>query len=126
MRSKDDNIRIFGISGFVLMACLFFYFRYSATRDYKREFKIFNSSKLAGKITYASAGSSGERIRLDNDKRLFHFITILTASNDYSQLTSIADKGDSVYKPAFSDVIYLKKITTGALYKFAFRKPEDK
>lgn len=86
----------------------------------KKDFQIFYSSALKGKIVDVG-GSKRDVFKLDNSKVQYRFSSNMSWFNHYQTFSDAADKGDSVYKAAWSDTIYLAK-ANGARYKFTFDK----
>ncbi|WP_115375059.1 hypothetical protein [Adhaeribacter pallidiroseus] len=83
------------------------------------DFSKFNKAEIKGKIekkVYASA--SGTRINIKEQEYIFHPIT--NKENRNKIFSYIAEVGDSILKPAYSDTLIL--IKKGRLLKYAFRK----
>jgi hypothetical protein len=85
------------------------------------EFHVFNSHTIAGRIIYLFSSVGGDRFRLDHSDQQYTFNSI--THRDGTIFTAKADLGDSIYKKAFSDTLYLiKKDSTR--YQFTFIKQE--
>ena len=115
---KKKNVRNIALLGFFpalwLMSMPFF------NRWQKKDFQIFYSSTLKGKIVHQGAAKR-DILKLDNSEVEYRFTSNMSWFNHYQTFSQTAKKGDSVYKAALSDTIYLVK-ANGSRYKFTFDK----
>jgi hypothetical protein len=86
------------------------------------EYIEFNSTELKGRITYLTSIMGGQRIKLNNSARKFTFFSVMDKSNNYRTFVQDAEIGDSVYKEAYSDTLYLIKSSTNKTKAYTFRK----
>ena len=93
----------------------------NADKNTINDYREFNSHTIAGRITSLFSSVGGERFRLDHSPEEYIFNSI--TRRDGKSFTAAADLGDSIYKKAFSDTLYLiKKDST--TYQFTFIKQE--
>src|SRR6185437_6463213 len=91
----------------------------NADKSASNQFHVFNSHTIAGRITYLFSSVGGERFRINDSAQQYTFNSI--THRDGINFTAAANLGDSVYKKAFSDTLYLiKKDST--TYQFTFIK----
>jgi hypothetical protein len=64
----------------------------------------------------------GERIKLNNSDKTFTFFSIVDKRNNYSTFAEDAKIGDSVYKDAYSDTLYLFKSGNNRTKAYTFQK----
>ena len=102
---------------------LWLYVDHLFNASYKKDFHLFYSSTLKGKLVRLELAKS-DIFKLDNAEREYKFNSNMSWFNNYRTFCQVADKGDSVYKDAWSDTIYLKKNNTGQIIKFTFYKPK--
>ena len=89
-------------------------------RQNKKDFQTFYSSPLKGKI-FRLQTVKPEVLELDNSNVEYRFTSQMTWFNNNKTFSQTASMGDSVYKAAWSDTIYLKK-ADGTMYRFTFLK----
>jgi hypothetical protein len=70
------------------------------------------NDKLSGIVVFIDQGR-GFRMELNNSKRYE-----LSASNDVTSLSNCINFGDSVFKEANSDTLFLKSKSSGKIIKF--------
>lgn len=116
LRKKEVVYIVLLIAAWVLWQTgIFFFDKYN-----KKEFDRFYSTDIHGNITYLQASSGGERFKVQGSDHINTFHSRATYFNNYDFFYSTAEKGDSVYKPAWSDTLYLRKKDDGRTYKFTF------
>lgn len=86
-----------------------------------QNFHLFNQSDIEGILSYVSGSSTGVHITV-NDSR-FTFLPIETKIRGERKFYRWASPGDSIVKPAYSDILILHKIDRA--YHYEFRKYED-
>ena len=102
------------VTGYMLMIS-------NARKSAIDDFHVFYSHTIAGRITYLFSSVGGDRFRLDHSDQQYTFNAI--TQRDGPIFIAKADLGDSIYKKAFSDTLYvIKKDST--TYQFAFIKQE--
>ncbi|MBL7718442.1 MAG: hypothetical protein JNL72_06380 [Flavipsychrobacter sp.] len=94
------------------------------TKKADREFDIFNSAQLSGRIIKIDRYSRASNFILDNNPEEFGFYPYTDKNLNNGEIFSrIAKVGDSVYKPAFSDTLAL--IRAEGTYLYTFQKKSD-
>jgi hypothetical protein len=110
----------FGLFIVLLVISYIFY----ARRFYQKgevEFKDFYRSDIIGTISCKTyAGSSGTYFCVDDERYNFHPYT--SDLNNNKIFDYLAEEGDSIYKPAYSDTLVL--IKEGKRYQYTFSKIE--
>lgn len=92
--------------------------------DREREFfTCFNSSNIHGELEYAKIGYHGSVFKIRGSEVEFVFYLYTSELSDNMIFYNIAEKGDTIIKEAYSDVLRLKK--NNKVYIFKFRKNED-
>lgn len=89
-----------------------------------RLFIQFNSSNLNDEIENVQIVDKGVGITLKNNNEEFVFFPITGPLNNYQIFNHIAEKGDTVFKPAYSDT--LKLIKHDSILLYTFTKPNKK
>ena len=95
-------------------------------RLHKEEFIRFNNSELNGHITFISKGlepDHSECIRVSPDTNFFYPTLYIYGIKGYREFRKIADVGDSIVKPRYSDTLTL--IKDEQIYYCYFDKPMD-
>ncbi|KYG81081.1 hypothetical protein EV198_2971 [Roseivirga ehrenbergii] len=87
----------------------------------KREFGYFYKTAIVGTISCGPSGSSAGTYFCVDDKR-FNFNPYTSNINKYKIFSYLAELGDSIYKPAYSDTLTL--IKEGEKYRYTFLKIE--
>ena len=85
---------------------------------FKKHLKEFNETNINGILINVDIVNHGTGFKINTSKYEFVFYPI--NGNRGNSFEDIADKGDSGYKPAFSDTLFLFK--NKKVYKFYFRK----
>lgn len=117
--SKSAKIA-FGVFIGLLVISYIFYARRFYQKG-KSEFKDFYRSDIVGTISCKTyAGSSGAYFCVDDERYNFHPYT--SDLNDNKIFEYLAEPGDSIYKPAYSDTLLL--IKEGRKYRYTFIKIE--
>lgn len=91
---------------------------YLIDRSNLKDFKKFNQARLSGKIAYIDKARSADLFRLDSPQTYYRI-----RAEEGSRLGSLADIGDSVFKPAGSDTMVLIRAGSGEKYIIVSRKP---
>lgn len=113
--------KIFIILMFLLACFAIFYARPSQHKKGKREFELFYSSQLSGKIIKIKKYSRGSNFILENNANEFAFYPYIDKHLNNNEIFQyIAEPGDSVYKPAYSDTLEL--IKGDKVYFYTFQK----
>ncbi len=114
LKIKEQHIIILFLIGLIVTLAIIDQNRLN--KKLQENFKIFNKSNIKGILRKFSGSTSGT------------YITVGSKEYNYSRKADnfpyIAEKGDSIIKPAFSDTIILKK-PNGKIYKFTFFKPNE-
>lgn len=88
---------------------------------YKKEFDIFYSSYISGKIIKIDKYSRGSNFVLENNPRKFSFYPYVDEHLNNNEIFQyLATPGDSIYKPAYSDTLLL--IRGNRIYSYTFQK----
>jgi hypothetical protein len=113
--------RLFFIYAIILSCVVIFIGVPYQNRKTKREFDLFYSSQLSGKIINMYTYSRGANFILDNNPRKFSFYPYVNKELNNNEIFQyIAKPGDSIYKPAYSDTLFL--IKKNAIYSYLFQK----
>lgn len=87
----------------------------------KKEFEVFYSSSLSGKIVKVEEYSRGSDFIIDNDSIQYRFYPYTDKQLNYGEkFRRLAKPGDSIYKKAFSDTLSL--IKGKRIYLYTFQK----
>lgn len=87
----------------------------------KKEFQLFYSSQLAGRIIKIEEYSRASNFMLDNNPNEFAFYPYTDKQLNNNEIFQyIAEPGDSIFKPAYSDTLLL--IKGGKNYVYTFQK----
>lgn len=113
--------KLFIISMFLLACFAIFYSTSSQHKKGKREYNLFYSSQLSGKITKIKKYSRGSNFVLENNANEFTFYPYTDKYLNNNEIFQyIAEPGDSIFKPAYSDTLLL--IKGNKTYVYAFQK----
>lgn len=105
----------------ILLSVTIFYFIPSQDKKVKQEFDLFYSTRLSGKIVRTEEYSRGANFVLDNNPVEFTFYPYTDKHlNNGKIFQYIAEIGDSIYKPAYSDTLIL--IKNDRSYSYTFKK----
>jgi hypothetical protein len=110
------TIIIFLLVGAVYLIVSIYYTRNRGKQNYNR----FYNSYQNGIIEDVRGKLKGTGLKLNSDEREFVFYPYTDRINENNIFHYFAEKGDSVYKPAFSDTLQLVK--DGKVYKYTFQK----
>lgn len=86
-------------------------------RRTREHFQSFYSSAIYGQVDSVRIAYRGAGLKLSDGKEFFFFPYTDKVLNESSIFEYIAEKGDTVIKPAFGDTIFLKK-STGKVLKY--------
>lgn len=87
----------------------------------KNEFDLFYSTQLSGKIVRIDKYARASNFVLDNSPIEFAFYPYVDENLNNGEIFSyIAKPGDSIYKAAYSDTLFL--IKKNRMYLYAFQK----
>lgn len=91
-------------------------------RKFENNFKTFYDNNLEGVLTYVDIKYKGVGFRLENNEQTYVFYPITNQDiNDGKIFNYFAEPGDSIYKPAYSDTLFLFK--NERVYRYTFQKP---
>lgn len=108
--------KIIIIIGILLL--IFFGVSYQ-NRKVRKEFNLFYSSQLSGKISAIQKNSRASNFMLDNNPNDFDFYPYTNKQLNNNEIFQyIAELGDSIFKPAYSDTLILIKKGKKYMYKF--------
>lgn len=111
---------LFFVICIILLVLIMFYYQ---DRKILNEFHRFNKSLITGRISYVEEYSREASFRIENNTTKFKFYPITDEELNGSRIFSyFAKPGDSIYKAAFSDTLFLFK--NGKVYRYTFQKPE--
>lgn len=123
MYNTERNIKIFwGV--FIIFAGLYMYImeKYDKNRI-KGFYNHFNETNINDIIIKVNNNiARGKEIIFDNKNVIFYPET--SHINNNNVFSSIAEKGDRVIKPAYSDTLILIK-KNGEILKYTFKKPDE-
>lgn len=107
----------------VLVVTGYVYFGGSYTRDRGKQFySTFNSSDLRGEIEKIYIAYKGVALKLNDDSTTYIFYPVTSQLNDNNIFDNVAEKGDKIIKPAYSDT--LKLVKRDKIYLYTFQKIE--
>lgn len=85
------------------------------------EFKQFNEASISGRIIFVEKYSREATFKIENDPNIFKFYPITSHLLNSSHIFDyLARSGDSVWKPAYSDTLFLYK--GRKIYRYTFQK----
>ncbi len=121
MRRKKILIGI----GLLLLIIGILYGQWWSTRMGQKDFKNFNTNLVSGEISFVGTWQHGAGFKLKGENIVHVFYPYIDKSlNNNHIFTSFASVGDSVFKPAYSDTLYL--IKSGKIFKYTFQKNNGK
>jgi hypothetical protein len=89
------------------------------TDMFKREFALFYSSEINGKIAQIKMGKGESFFNTDKRDPYFRFVDLSSlGTSGRFDFGNFARPGDSVYKAAYGDTVYL--FQKGIVYKYTF------
>lgn len=98
--------------------------RHYLERNFENNFKAFNKNNLEGVLTHVDIRYKGVGFKVDNNIHTYIFYPITDEKlNDGRIFNYFAEPGDSIYKPAYSDTLFLFK--NGKAYRYTFQKPDE-
>ena len=95
---------------------LFLIINFFGIRSDKKQFNKFYNSTIKGKLTYFNERRGTTDIIINKQK--FRFVPFYMNIND--AFSTVAKKGDSIYKAAKADTLQLNH--NGKIYKYTFTK----
>jgi len=106
------------VSIFVLT---FTFLGYLIERERKKDVKEFESTRIAGRIrnAYATNHGFGGGFDMSLSNKQYAFTLDSGFSCNFGRT---AEEGDSVFKAAYGDTLYLIKNKTGEVIKYTFRR----
>jgi hypothetical protein len=119
--SNKKIARVFMVTAVALLVISAIYSTHYVKKRGRDDYKQFDSSALSGRITALYRGKSGESFMLDSSGVYYHIFSIPIPSSGGELFATIADKGDSIYKRAFSDTFKLIK-SNGKVFRYKFKK----
>ena len=114
--------KMFTVIGLLILIgfLIFIGIRYQ-DKKVKREFDLFHSSTLSGKIIKIDKYSRGSNFILDDNPTEFAFYPYIDKSLNNGEIFQyVCQLGDSIYKPAYSDTLVL--IKGDKVYSYTFQK----
>jgi hypothetical protein len=92
--------------------------------DRERKLSVyFNSSNIHGVIEFVGIGHHKCVFKLKGEAKEYYFDPIISELNGNILFQNVAEKGDSIEKEAYSEILKLKK--NGRVYVYKFRKIDD-
>lgn len=89
-----------------------------------KEFEQFDKSLIVGKLSYVEEYSREATFKIDNNTATFKFFPITDKQLNGGHIFNyFAEPGDSIYKAAYSDTLFLLK--NGQVYRYTFQKPGE-
>lgn len=116
MNAKSKYIVIFV---FILLAIVYLFL--AQTIGNKRDKRLFNhfyKSEIIGKLEYAKISNYGVAFKIEGIEGEFKFHPYTSKINNNKIFYNIANKGDLIIKPKYSDTLTLKKGNNVYLYTF--------
>ena len=104
---------------FVIMIILSIYTRKIKVLEHTKSLQEFYSTDVIGKVKSHSISGGYVYLKIHGYKNTdFQFLPIKSELNENTIFFHIIEKGDSIYKPKFSDTLEL--IKNGKKYKYTF------
>jgi hypothetical protein len=101
------NKKLYFIPVGVVIA-IYIYWGNKSTKETAHEhYNEFYNSDVIGVITKVGIGFKSTELRINDSKKRFYFNSVPVEPNDSKDFLYVAQKGDSVYKPAQSDTLVL-------------------
>lgn len=86
----------------------------------QKDFNDFNKNLINGTINFVGIRHHGSAFSINSGNRVYIFYPYINSSlNSIHTFESFASIGDSVFKPAYSDTLYL--IKSEKTYKYTFK-----
>ena len=92
-------------------------------KQYINSYNRFNSVNISGEIVEVDIKRKSSAFRIEKSDSFYIFVPHSVKSNNNRSFLSIASRGDSVYKAAYSDT--LKLFHNGDVYLYTFHKPKE-
>lgn len=110
------------ITWILILTCVtIFYFIPTQNKKVKAEFDLFYLSRLSGKIIKIKEYSRGSNFALNNSQVEYSFYPYIDKQFNNDEIFQyIAKPGDSIFKEANSDTLFL--IKGNKIYSYTFRK----
>lgn len=87
----------------------------------RKDFNNFNKSHIEGTLCFIGIRHHGSAFSIDSGNAIYVFFPYVNSLlNSPHTFESFASVGDSVFKPAYSDTLYL--IKSGKIFKYTFQK----
>jgi len=117
--------KVFNIIGLFLLigGLIFIAIRYQ-DKKVRKEFDLFNSSHLSGTIVMVDKYSRSANFVLNNNPTEFSFYPFIDKNLNNNEIFQyVAKPGDSIYKPAYSDILLL--IKGNKVYSYTFQNTDQ-
>jgi hypothetical protein len=109
-----------------LVIAIYIYWGNKSTKETAHEHYIeFYNADVVGVITKVDIGFKSTELKINTLDKKFYFNSIDSELNDFKDFNYLAEKGDSVYKPAQSDTLVLVRRDqkhANQKHSFTFRK----
>lgn len=116
---------IFAISIFAIFLIYLFIGKNYMTRKAELNFGVFNTVEIKGLLVYVNIVNKGVGFNIKNDSHTFVFYPLTDQNlNDSHIFNYFAKPGDSIFKAAYSDTLYLFK--NDKVYRYTFQKSGEK
>ncbi len=113
--------KLFIVSMFLLACFAIFYSTRWQHNKGRREYNLFYSSQLSGKVVKIEEYSRASNLMLENNPNEFCFYPYTDKHLNNNEIFQyIAKPNDSIYKPAYSDTLFLFK--GNKKYAYTFQK----
>ncbi len=112
--------------GIVLFIAVVLYLYTAQRYEYNRQkefFIHFDTTNIIGSVEYAKIYSQGCMFKIEGIEEEFIFYPYTSELNDNKIFDKLVEKGDSIIKEAYSDVLILKK--DNKVYQYTFSEPVD-
>ena len=119
MTLQNKTKIVFLTVALVLMIVLSYWMRQVKVQEHTVKLRKFDSTAIMGRIKYHSISAGYVYLKIHGYKDTkFQFRPITSELNENTIFFHIVEKGDSIYKPKFSDTLEL--IKNGKKYKYTF------
>jgi len=120
MTLQNKTKIVFLTVALVLMIVLSYWMRQVKVQEHTVKLRKFDSTAIMGRIKYHSISAGYVYLKIHGYKDTkFQFRPITSELNENTIFFHIVEKGDSIYKPKFSDTLEL--IKDGKKYKYTFK-----
>ena len=122
MSLKTKNTLIFFSIAIAIAFCYIKFFAIPYTdKQWATNYKTFNEANIFGRLDKIGIKNHGTNLKLTNSTNEFVFYPYTyNKLNDSEIFEEFAEKGDSIIKPAFSEILVLFK--NDKAYEYSFEK----